>query len=101
MNTVYGDKMVKRKQIYDTLKKIEDWENTDDQWDSDSKKMVWTGQIIPSAVTAIEADHHISVKQLSSIHMTSFGMTSCFLHKQLGLVKKLAYMVSKQLSLDP
>jgi hypothetical protein len=30
----------------------------------------------------------------------SFGMTCCFLHKQLGLVKKLAYRVSKQLSLD-
>jgi hypothetical protein len=25
MNTVYGDKMLKRKQIYDTLKKTEDW----------------------------------------------------------------------------
>jgi hypothetical protein len=51
--------------------------------------MVRTGHIIPSATTAIEADHHISVKQLSAIHMTSFGMTCCFLHKQLGLVKKV------------
>jgi hypothetical protein len=59
-------------------------------------KTVW----ILSAVTAIEADHHISVKQLSAIHMMSFGMTCCFLRKQLGLVKKLAYRVSKQLYLD-
>jgi hypothetical protein len=101
MNTVYGDEMLKRKQIYDTLKKIEDWKNTDDQGDSDSKKMVRTDQIVPSAIPTIEADHHISVKKLSSIHMTSFGMTSYFLHKQLGLVKKLVYRVSKQLSLDP
>jgi hypothetical protein len=35
MNTVYGDKMLKRKQIYDTLKKIEDWKNMDDQGISD------------------------------------------------------------------
>jgi hypothetical protein len=30
MNTLYGDKMLKRKQIYDALKKNEDWKNTDD-----------------------------------------------------------------------
>jgi hypothetical protein len=99
MNTVYGDKMLKRKQIFDTLKKNEDWKNMDDRGDSDSSKMVRTGPIILSAVTAIEAGHHISVKQLSAIHMMSFGMTCCFLHKQLGLVKKMAYRVSKQLSL--
>jgi hypothetical protein len=76
MNTVYGDKMLKRKQIYDTLKKIEDWKNTDDQGDSNPKKMVWTGQLILSSITAIEADHHVYAKQFTAIHMTSLGMTS-------------------------
>jgi hypothetical protein len=32
--------------------------------------------------------------------MMPFGMASCILHKELGLVKKLAYRVSKQLSLE-
>jgi hypothetical protein len=46
--------------------------------------------------TTIEADHHISIKQLSAIHITPFGMTSCNLCQYLGLVKNL---VSKLLSL--
>jgi hypothetical protein len=45
MNTVYCDKRLMRKQIYNILKKIEDWKNTDDLRDSDPKKMVQTGQI--------------------------------------------------------
>jgi hypothetical protein len=50
---------VKRKQIYNILKKIEDWKNADDLGDSDPKKMVQTGQIILSVATTSEADHQL------------------------------------------
>jgi hypothetical protein len=38
--------------------------------------MVQVGQIIPTVATAIEADNHISIKQLSAIYMMPFGMDS-------------------------
>jgi hypothetical protein len=49
---------------------------------------------------AIEAGRHISIKQLSAVHMTPFRTISHILHKELGLLKKLSSGVSKLLSLE-
>ena len=98
MDSVYGDKTLKRTQIYDILKKVKEGKNTDDQRHKNPKKTVRTAAMIASVAAAIEEDRRRDIRSLASAHGTTVWTISTILHQDLGLVKKSARWVPKLLS---
>ncbi len=95
---VYGDKALKRAQIYAILKKVKTGENASDQRKFNSKKTKRTLALIASIAAAMEDDRRILVKRLALTHDLSVGTVFNILHKDLHLSKKSARWVPKNLT---
>jgi histone-lysine N-methyltransferase SETMAR len=98
VQTVYGDKALKKTAIYAILKKVKAGENTDDQRHLNPKKTVRSAVLVASVAAAIEEDRRLCIKKLASGLGTSFGTIYNIIHEDLGLVKKSARWVPKLLS---
>jgi histone-lysine N-methyltransferase SETMAR len=98
VDTVYGDKALKKTAIYAILKKVKAGENTDDQRHLNPKKRSRTPYIIAAVAASIEQDRRQSVKSLAAAHGVSVYTIHGILHKDLGLEKKSARWVPKLLS---
>jgi hypothetical protein len=95
---VYGDKGMKRRKFCELLKQLKDWKNPGDHRHFKPKKTVLPGQLSTSVVATIKVDRRIYIMQVRVVHMTSFGTMSLILHKELDLVKKSAWWMSKEVS---
>jgi histone-lysine N-methyltransferase SETMAR len=98
VETVYGDKALKKTAIYAILKKVKAGKNTDDQRHLNPKKTVRTASLIASIAAAVEADRRQCIKSLAAVHGVSVYTVHSILHKDLGLEKKSARWVPKLLS---
>ncbi len=87
VETVYGDKALKKTAIYAILKKVKAGKNTDDQRHLNPKKTVRTASLIASIAAAIEADRRQCIKSLAAVHGVSVYTVHNILHKDLGLEK--------------
>ncbi len=93
MDDVYGDKALKKTQIYEILKRVKMGKNTDDRRGFNKQKTKMTTDLIAS----VAEDRRSSIQDLARAHGTWYGTISPFLHSQLGLVKKSACWIPKLL----
>ncbi len=71
---------LKKTQIYEILKRVKMWKNTDDRRGFTKQK---TADLIASV--AVAEDRRVSIQDLSRAHGTLYGTISRILHSQLGL----------------
>ena len=95
LDDVYGDKALKKTQIYKILKQVKMGKN---RRGFTKQKTKMTADLIASVAAAVAEDRRVSIQDLARAHGTSYGTISRILHSQLGLVKKLARWVPKLLS---
>jgi hypothetical protein len=95
LDDVYGDKALKKTQIYKILKQVKMGKN---QRGFTKQKTKMTADLIASVAAALAEDRRVSIQDLARAHGTSYGTISRILHSQLGLVKKSARWVPKLLS---
>ncbi len=98
VDDVYGDKALKKMQIYEILKQVKMGKNTEDRRGFNKQKTKMTAGLIASVAAAIPEDRRVSIQDLARAHGMSYGTISRILHSQLGLVKKSARWVPKLLS---
>ncbi len=102
VDDVYGDKALKKTQIYEILKRVKMGKNKEDQRGFNKQKTKMTAGLIASVAAAVAAavaeDRRVSIQDLARAHGMSYGTISRILHSQLGLVKKSARWVPKLLS---
>jgi histone-lysine N-methyltransferase SETMAR len=98
VDDVYGDKALKKTQIYEILKRVKMGKNTEDRRGFNKQKTKMTAGLIASVAAAVAEDRRVSIQDLARAHGTSYGTISRILHSQLGLVKKSARWVPKLLS---
>jgi hypothetical protein len=92
---VYGDKALKKTQIYEILQRVKMGKNTDDRSGFTQQKTKMTAKLlIASVAAAVSEDRRMSIQDLARAH----GTISRILHSQLGLIKKSACWVPKLLS---
>jgi hypothetical protein len=82
METIYGDKAMKKITIYAILKKVKGGKN---QRHLNPKKTVRTASLIASVATAIEEDCRQYIKSLAAVHGVSVYTIHSILHKDTGL----------------
>ena len=92
LDDVYGDKALKKTQIYKILKQVKMGKN---RRGFTKQKTKMTADLIASVAVAVAEDRRVSIQDLARAHGTSYGTISRILHSQLGLVKKLARWVPK------
>ena len=95
VDDVYGDKALKKTQIYKILKQVKMGKN---RRGFTKQKTKMTADLIASDGAAVTKDCRVSIQDLARAHGTSYGTISRILHSQLGLVKKSARWVPKLLS---
>jgi hypothetical protein len=92
LDDVYGDKALKKTQIYKILKQVKMGKC---QRGFTKQKTKMTADLIASVAAE---DRRVSIQDLARAHGTSYGTISRILHSQLGLVKMSARWVPKLLS---
>jgi hypothetical protein len=97
VDTVYGDKALKKTAIYVILKKAIAGKNTDDQHHLNLKKTVTTTSLIASVATVVEKDRRQCIQVLAAAHGVSIYTIHSILHNNLGLEKKSTRCVPKLL----
>ena len=95
VDDVYGDKALKKTQIYKILKQVNMGKN---RRGFTKQKTKMTADLIACVAAAVAEDRRVSIQDLARAHGTSYGTISRILHSQLGLVKKSALWVPKLLS---
>ena len=88
----WGDKALKKTQIYKILKQVNMGKN---RRGFTKQKTKMTADLIACVAAAVAEDRRVSIQDLARAHGTSYGTISRILHSQLGLVKKLARWVPK------
>jgi hypothetical protein len=87
VDDVYGDKALKKTQIYKILKQVKMGKN---RRGFTQQKTKMTADLIASVAATVAEDRRVSIQDLARAHGTLYGTISHILHSQLGLVKKLA-----------
>ncbi len=100
METVYGDKALKKTATYAILKKIKAGKNKDSQCHLSPKKTVRTACLIAAVTASVDEDRRQSVKSLAAAHGVSVYTIHSILHKDLGLEKKSVRWVPNLLSVE-
>jgi hypothetical protein len=91
----YGDKAIKRTQIYDILKKVKDGKLAADQRHLNSKRKKRTPAFMADVAADIENDRQVTLNKLARAHGVSKRMISLTLRHNLNLTKKSARWVPK------
>jgi AraC-like DNA-binding protein len=94
----FGDKALKKTQIYDIVRKVRAGKDASDQRYLSAKKTKRTASLI--AAVAVEKDRRVTLQELSSELSASYGTIRRILKDELGLSKKSARWVPKLLSKD-
>ncbi len=90
VDSVYGDKTLKKTAIYAILKKVKAGETTADQRHLNPKKRTRVPDVIASVAAAVEEDRRVTIKSIALANGVSVKTVHDILHKDLGLVKKSA-----------
>jgi hypothetical protein len=77
----YGDKALKKTQIYKILKQVKMGKNLRG---FTKQKIKLNADLIASVAAAVTEDRRVSIQDLARAHGTSYGTISCILHSQLG-----------------
>ena len=94
----FGDKALRRTQIYEVIRKVKASENTDDQRIRNPKKTKRDQSLITAIAAAVEQDRRVTIDNLAVANGVSHGTIYNILHDELGLEKKSARWVPKLLS---
>jgi len=94
----YGDKALKKTQIYEIITLVKANKNTKDQRCLNPKKTKRTQTLIAAVAAAVENDRRVNIDDIASANGVSHGTIFNVLHEDLGLVKKSARWVPKLLS---
>jgi len=100
INTVYGNKVLKKALIYMILKAVKEGNDATDQHGRLTKKSVITPLLVASVAASFQAERRINIRELAKREGTSFSTIFCMVLKEQGLVKKSARWVPKLLLLD-
>ena len=82
LDDVYGDKALRKTQIYKILKQVKMGKN---RRGFTKQKTKMTADLIACVAAAVAEDRRVSIQDLARAHGTSYGTISCILHSQLGL----------------
>ena len=94
----FGDKALKRTQIYEVIRKAMAGENTVDQRFRNPKKTKRHQSLITAVAAAVEQDRRVGIEYLAEANGVSYVTIYNILHDNLGLEKKSARWVPKLLS---
>ena len=83
----YGDKALKRTQIYDIIRKVKAGENANDQRYRNPKKTKTDQSLIMAVATAVEKDRRVTIDDLAVANGVSHGTIYNILHDELGIEK--------------
>jgi hypothetical protein len=86
----YGDKSLKKTQIYAIIKNVKEGKLTTDQRKLNSKRKVRTLVFIADVAANIKKDRCVTVRRLALAHGVSKNTIHNMLHQDLNLSKKLA-----------
>jgi hypothetical protein len=90
VKNAYGDKAMKRTQIYDILKKVKEGKPAADQRRLNSKRKKRTPAFITNVAANIENDRPVTLNKLDRAHGVSKGTIKLTLRHDLNLTKKSA-----------
>jgi len=96
----YGDKALKRTQIYEIISKVKAGKNTSDRRHLNSKKTKRTQENIDAVAAAVLEDARVNVRDIVSALGLKKTTVHTILRDNLGLVKKSARWVPKLLSVE-
>jgi histone-lysine N-methyltransferase SETMAR len=96
----YGDKAIKRTQIYDIIKKVKEGKPAADQRHLNSKRKKRSAAFIADVAADIENDRRVTVKKLAHAYGVSRRTIHLTLKNDLNLSKKSARWVPKLLTED-
>ncbi len=94
----YGDKSLKKTQIYAIIKNVKEGKPTTDQRKLNSKRKVRNLVFIADVTADIKKDRRVTVRRLALAHGVSKNTIHNTLHQDLKLSKKLARWVPKLLT---
>jgi histone-lysine N-methyltransferase SETMAR len=97
---VYGDKALKRTQLYDIMKKVKEGKPAADQRGFNTKRKIRNSAFVAEIAAEIESDRRVTVRKLARAHGVSTRTIHATLHGDLHLSKKSARWVPKLLSDD-
>jgi hypothetical protein len=73
VDDVYGDKALKKTQIYEILKRVKMGKNTDDRREFTKQKTKMTAKLlIASVAAAVSEDRRMSIQDLARAHVLEF-----------------------------
>ena len=88
VKNAYGDKAIKRTQIYDILKKVKDGKPAADHRHLNSKRKKRTPEFIANVAADIENDRRVTLNKLVRAHGVSKRTINFTLRHNLNLTKK-------------
>jgi hypothetical protein len=98
VKNTYGNKAIKRTQIYDTLKKLKDGKPRADQRHLNSKQKKRTPAFITDVAANIEIDRRVTLNKVARAHGVSKRTINLTLRHDLNLTKKSTRWVPKLLT---
>ncbi len=98
VKNAYGDKAIKRTQIYDILKKVKDGKPAADQRHLTSKRKKRTATFIADIAADVESDRRVTLNKLASAYGVSKRTINLTMRHDLNLTKKSARWVPKLLT---
>jgi AraC-like DNA-binding protein len=93
VDEAFGDKALKKTQIYDIVRKVRAGKDASDQRSLSAKKNKRTASLIAAVAAAVEKDRRVTLQELSSELSASYGTIRRILKDELGLSKKSARWV--------
>jgi hypothetical protein len=87
---VYGDKALKRTQIYDIMKKVKEGKTAADQRGFITKRRFRNSAFVTDITAEVESDSRVTVRKLARIHGVLTRTIHATLHVNLNLSKKSA-----------
>ena len=98
VKAAYGNKGLKKTQIYEIIKKVKEGKTTVDQRTLNGKRRVRNPAFVADIAADVEKNRRVTVRKLALAHGVSNRTIHSTLHKDLNLAKKSARWVPKLLT---
>jgi predicted nucleotidyltransferase len=85
---VYGDRSLKKTQIYAIIKNVKEGKLTTDQWKLNDRRKIRNLTFIADVTANIEKDQRVTVRRLALAHGVSKNTIHSMLQQDLNLSKK-------------
>jgi hypothetical protein len=95
---VYGDRSLKKTQIYAIIKNVKEGKPTTDPWKLNDRRKIRNLTFIADVAANIEKDRRVTVRRLALAHGVSKNTIHSMLQQDLNLSKKSARWVPKLLT---